>query len=189
VILVDLDFRHPNLGTFFPNGGGQGAADVANGRLSLGEALVPVFLGEAGHHEAHATGTNGSSRVPSLRFLPAGTPPPNPGEFIGAASVSQVLADLSDRADVVLIDSAPMLGIGDALTLASKVDALVLVSRLNLVRRPMLRELEKALARCQARPLGVVVTGAAAAGAYGYAYGYENVREHRPAPEESELWS
>ena len=127
VILVDLDFRHPNLGTFFPNAGRQGLADVANGQISLGEALVPVFLGDAGHDETHATGTNGGSRVPSLRFLPAGTLPPNPGEFIGAASVERVLADLSGRADLVLIDSAPMLGIGDALTLASKVDALILV--------------------------------------------------------------
>ena len=189
VILVDLDFRHPNLGTFFPNAGRQGLADVANGQISLGEALVPVFLGDAGHDETHASGTNGSSRVPLLRFLPAGTLPPNPGEFIGAASVERVLADLSGRADLVLIDSAPMLGIGDALTLAAKVDALILVSRLNLVRRPMLRELERALARCQAPPLGVVVTGTAAAGAYGYAYGYEHVRERSPTPEESGLRS
>jgi hypothetical protein len=66
-----------------------------------------------------------------------------------------------------------MLGIGDALTLASKVDALLLVTRLNIVRRPMLRELERALTNCQATPLGVVVTGATTSSAYGYAYGYE----------------
>ena len=66
-----------------------------------------------------------------------------------------------------------MLGIGDALTLASKVDALLLVTRLNLVRRPMLRELERALTNCQATPLGIVVTGATASSAYGNAYGYE----------------
>jgi hypothetical protein len=61
----------------------------------------------------------------------------------------------------------------------------------------MLRELERALTHCQAKPLGVVVTGAATTAAYGYAYGYEHVRTdqraraeaHRPAPDESELWS
>ena len=94
-----------------------------------------------------------------------GTSPPNPGEFIDSAAVERVLADLSGRADLVLIDSAPMLGIGDALTLASKVDALILVTRLNVVRRPMLRELERVLASCGGRPLGIVVTGAKPHGA------------------------
>ena len=59
--------------------------------------------------------------------------------------VEEVLADLSARADIVLIDSAPMLGIGDALALTAKVDGLILVARLNLLRRPMLRELDRAL--------------------------------------------
>jgi Mrp family chromosome partitioning ATPase len=199
VILVDLDFRHPYLRTLFPDVGADGLTDVALGRVTLGEALIPVLLDEeqASGPGGSSTG-NGASRCHTmLRVLPAGTLPPNPGEFIGSDSVGQVLADLAARADLVLIDSAPMLGIGDALTLASKVDALLLVTRLNLVRRPMLRELERALTHCQAKPLGVVVTGAATTAAYGYAYGYEHVRAdqqtrveaRRPAREESELWS
>ena len=78
-----------------------------------------------------------------------------------------------------------MLGIGDALTLASKVDALLLVTRLNIVRRPMLRELERALTNCKATPLGIVVTGATASSAYGYAYGYELPRPGDETPEPS----
>ena len=100
--------------------------------------------------------------------------PPNPGEFIGSKAVDRVLADLRQRADLVLIDSAPLLGIGDALTLTSKVDALILVTRLNLLRRQMVTELERAISRSQARPLGLVITGASAADTYGYGYGYAN---------------
>jgi Mrp family chromosome partitioning ATPase/capsular polysaccharide biosynthesis protein len=201
VILVDLDFRHPYLRTLFPDVGADGLTDVALRRVTLGEVLMPVLLDEergGPMQPSSTTSGNGASKYHTrLRVLPAGTLPPNPGEFIGSDSVGQVLADLADRADLVLIDSAPMLGIGDALTLASKVDALLLVTRLNLVRRPMLRELERALTHCQAKPLGVVVTGAATTAAYGYAYGYEHVRTdqrawveaHRPAQDESELWS
>jgi Mrp family chromosome partitioning ATPase len=72
----------------------------------------------------------------------------------------------------VLIDAAPMLGIGDTLVLASKVDAILLVTRLNHLRAPMVTELERALWRSQAKPLGIVITGASAADTYGYAYGY-----------------
>jgi len=177
VILVDLDFRHPSLGTFFPHAGPWGLTDVAVGRVPLGEALVPVILGDPRGADSKPAGagpsSNGTSGRPTtLRVLAAGTPPPNPGEFVASEALDAVLRELQTRADLVLIDSAPMLGIGDALTLASKVEALVLVTRLNRLRRPMVTELERALARSQAKPLGLVITGASAADTYGYAYGY-----------------
>ncbi len=179
VILVDLDLRHPYIPTFFPDSGSQGLTDVALGRLTLSEALAPVILAEgrregaANSSAADGATSNGSGgTTTSLRVLTAGTLPPNPGEFIGSEAVDRVLADLRERADLVLIDSAPVLGFGDALTLASRVDALILVTRLNVLRRPMVSELERALERCQAKQLGLVITGAPAADTYGYAYGY-----------------
>jgi polysaccharide biosynthesis transport protein len=184
VIVADFDFRNPFLGTFFSDGSRQGLTDVADGQISLGEALVPVILGAAPAN-GHTSPSNGASKGHvSLRYLPTGALPPNPGEFIGSPQVERVLADLAARADLVLLDSAPMLGIGDALTLTSKVDALILVTRLNLLRRPMLRELERALARCRAKPLGIVVTDVPAADTYGYAYGYEHVQGERRSPDD-----
>jgi Mrp family chromosome partitioning ATPase/capsular polysaccharide biosynthesis protein len=180
VILVDLDFRHPYLSAFFPEAGPLGLTDVALGRLTLGEALAPVILSEAhaddGKARTRAPGAtsngSGGGKKASLRVLTAGTLPPNPGEFIGSEAVARVLADLRERADLVLIDSAPMLGIGDALTLASKVDGLILVTRLKRLRRPMVTDLGRALTRCQAKPLGLVITGASTEDTYGYVYGY-----------------
>lgn len=174
VILVDLDFRHPYLGTFFPDAGRLGITDVAIGRVALGEALVPVLHGAANQSPLKGVGgSNGSGgRHSTLRVLGAGTLPPNPGEFVGSQALEHVLAELRARADLVLIDAAPMLGIGDTLVLASKVEALVLVTRLNHLRRPMITELERALSRTQAKPLGVVITGASASDTYGYDYMY-----------------
>jgi Mrp family chromosome partitioning ATPase len=184
VVLVDLDFRHPYLRTFFPLAGPKGLTDVALGHISLGEALFPLVLGEEG---GVRPGANGSGQTGgTLRLLVAGTLPSSPGEFIDSAAVDNVLAELSRRADLVLIDSAPLLGIGDSLTLASKVDALILVTRLNVLNRPMLRELERALDGCQARPLGIVVTDARAESGYGYTYGYDRTGEHAAG---EELWA
>ena len=182
VILADFDFRHPQLRTFFPVAGPEGLTDVVLGNISLGEALVPLVMGNEGDDDSRPEGTVHEltrSRRPqgTLRVLPVGAIPPSPGEFIDSAAVVTVLADLAARADLVLIDSAPMLGIGDALTLASKVDGLILVTRLNVLRRPMLRELERSLSGCRARSLGIVVTGAGTEStyAYGYAYGQTGV--------------
>ena len=200
VILVDLDLRHPYLHTFFPAAGPDGLADVISGRVSVGEALVPVVLGGDGHGSdnsgaAHSPRSNGAGRhAGNLRFLRAGTLTANPGEFIDSGELERTLADLASRTDLVLIDSAPMLGIGDALSLASKVDGLILITRLNLVRRSMLRELDRMLSRSQTKTLGIVATGATSGDAYGYGYGYAGesrpqAEARQPAADESELRS
>ena len=59
---------------------------------------------------------------------------------------------------------------GDAVVLSGKVDGLLLVSRLNMLRRPTLNELKRVLASCPAEKLGFVVTGVPATESY-YAYG------------------
>ena len=154
VILVDLDFRHPYLSDVLPGRGpagadGRRARDGSRwARLSLPRRLV---LTRRQRSLGERAGSNGKAAGRRRRFAcsPPGTLPPNPGEFIGSEAVERVLADLRERADLVLIDSAPMLGIGDALTLASKVDALILVTRLNLLRR---HDGQRARARARALP-------------------------------------
>ena len=107
-----------------------------------------------------------------LEVLPVGPVPPNPAEFSGALAVAELLAKLEQRADLVLIDAAPMLHLSDAMTLTSRVDALVIVARLSSVRRPMLNELRRVLDTAPVTKLGVVVTGASEGESYGYGYGY-----------------
>jgi Mrp family chromosome partitioning ATPase len=110
---------------------------------------------------APATGT--------LRVLPSGVKPPDPGEFIGTNALSEVLVALQNGTDLVLIDAPPLLHVGDAMTLSGKIDAMIVVTRLNVVRRPMLRELRRLLAASPATKLGFVLTGAEREeGGYGY---------------------
>jgi receptor protein-tyrosine kinase len=114
-----------------------------------------------------------------LRLLVAGPLPPNAGEFVGSAPVAEILAELRERFDTVLIDAPPLLHVGDAMTLGARADALILVTRLNLVRRPMLNELRRILESTPAKALGFVITGAQAEDGYHYgAYYYgSSVRE------------
>ncbi len=71
-----------------------------------------------------------------------------------------------------------MLSVGDPLALSSRVDAIVLIARMNVFRRPMANEIRRATAAVRARVLGVIVTGAEADDGYGYGYGYGHSSGH-----------
>jgi polysaccharide biosynthesis transport protein len=174
VALVDVDLRRPSLHRLFDVAGRPGLTNVALGRASLDAALVPVVLAPAEPREENeGQGQNGDRRARGVLFvLNSGPIPPDPGEFIGSAAVTRILDALRSEVDVVVLDSPPLLRVGDALAMSSKVDAIVLVARLGLLRRDLAREVRRILHRIPAPTLGFVMTGADARDDYGYGYSY-----------------
>lgn len=184
VALVDLDLRRPYLGRFFGLDGAPGVTQVALGQVDLHEALVPFVADGSGGWDVRSTAaheaTNGGRRVDGTVFLlPAGALPPNPGEFVATQALADVLARLREEMDFVLIDSPPLLHVGDAMVLSARVDAVVVVTRANLVRRRTLEELRRVLDGIPAQKLGFVLTGAEEEAGYHYGYGlaYQHERE------------
>ena len=89
--------------------------------------------------------------------------------------MGSLLAELRQQCDVVIIDTPPLLRVGDTMAMSVYVDALVMVARMNVVSRPMLTEVARLLRRMRAVKLGVVVTGASTGDSYGGAYyGYSS---------------
>jgi Mrp family chromosome partitioning ATPase len=182
VALVDLDLRRPYLNRFFRVKSAPGITEVVLGGMSPSEALraVPVpapGAARSGTMEigrlAAATSSNGHGQVEGLlHVLPTGTIPPDPGELIGSDALGVVLDGLAEQFDLVLIDSPPLLVVGDAMTLSARVDAMLVITRLKLVHRGMLHELARLLEACPVDKFGYVVAGAELGAAYGYAYGY-----------------
>jgi capsular exopolysaccharide synthesis family protein len=164
VALVDLDLRQPTIAQYFRLQGQAGVTDVALGRTSLDRALVHVRL-------PGDTAIPISGRAPSepgiLRVLPAGTPAPNPGDFVGTQALSTLLEQLEADHDVVLVDAPPLLVVGDAMTLSRNVDALLVVVRKGVADRREVRELARALEACPSHKLGFVLTGAESSDMYG----------------------
>ena len=178
VILVDLDLRRPFVANFFGIDGWVGITDVALGRAAIQDALLPIVVtGRLGipPTESHNGGVAVSG---SLHVLPAGELPPDPAEFLETAVLAEVLVDLGRRADIVLIDSPPLLPVADGVTLAKRVDAMFVVAQAQLLRRPVLGELHRLLQSCQAVKLGFVLTGAETEEVYGYGYGYGHYDGH-----------
>jgi polysaccharide biosynthesis transport protein len=171
VVLVDLDLRKPFLDRFFDLTGRPGITDVALGHVTLDQAMWSIPI----------PGADGGPQAGSLHVLPSGPMPPNPADLIESSVVSEVLLDLAERADVVLLDSAPLLPVSDGVILSNKVDGMLVVVRASTVRRPVLTELQRVLAACPAAKLGFVLTGSDEAEGYGY-YGYGGYGAPTAAP-------
>ncbi len=183
VALVDLDLRRPMIHRYFDLGEQPGLTDVALGRATMNDALVPIsitaeksrslFKRRRSNGAAPTPGPNGSKpgeRVDVIHVLTSGPVPPDPGEFVGTRAVAEILGDLRQHCEIVVVDAAPLLGVGDAVVLSGKVDGLILVSRLKMLRRATLNELKRVLGTSRAEKLGFVQTGVPAADSY-YAYG------------------
>jgi polysaccharide biosynthesis transport protein len=162
VVLVDLDLRKPYLDRFFDLTGRPGMTDVALGNVTLDQAMWSIPI----------PGADGSPGAGSLHVLPSGPMPPSPADLIESSVITEVLLDLAERADVVLLDSAPLLPVSDGVVLSNKVDGMLVVVRASTIRRPVLNELQRVLTACPAAKLGFVLTGSDEAEGYGYGYGY-----------------
>jgi succinoglycan biosynthesis transport protein ExoP len=108
VLLVDVDLRRPNAHNFFGIHNERGTSDVLSGQLKLDDVVI------------HVSKTN-------IDIMPAGQISPNPTELVMGAWLTTMLDDASNRYDVVLIDSAPVLGLADAVILSSKIEATIFV--------------------------------------------------------------
>ena len=93
-----------------------------------------------------------------LEVVTAGYQPRDPGEFLLSTRVPEALAGLAERCDLLLIDTPPVLPVGDAMTIAKHTDAVMLVAGVNRVRRESLVETRHVLDACPAIPLGVIAT-------------------------------
>jgi Mrp family chromosome partitioning ATPase len=175
VALVDLDLRRPRIDRFFRLNG-PGLVQVALGHADLDAALVPVGL--TGTTTFSGRRTNADDGAPlsrgSLHVLPAGGYPPDRSAFFESQALGRILDSLEERADIVLVDAPPALQVGDAMALSRKVDGILVVARVNRVRRPMLHELERLLAMSPARPIGFIATGTVVDMVYEDAYRYGN---------------
>jgi Mrp family chromosome partitioning ATPase/capsular polysaccharide biosynthesis protein len=181
VALVDLDLRRPFLDKFFDFGDRPGLTHVARGHFSIEAATLHVALSPDDDAERVAVpadangsgnGANGHGGLEGLLdVISAGPLPPDGGDFLGSKTVADLIGMLRDRYDLVLIDSPPLLRVNDATALSTRVDAIVVVARLDTLRRPILRELARVLDGIRAPKLGLVVTGLGS-GDDEYAYQY-----------------
>ena len=142
VTLVDGNLRHPRAHEFFAAGNGVGLSTVLAGDAPLEAALQTV------------------PDEPLLRILASGPIPTNPGELLSKGPLRHVLTTIADGADIVIVDSPPVLPITDATVLAEAVDAVVIVVSAGRTHRADLEASLEMLAQVKGRLIGAVLNKA-----------------------------
>jgi succinoglycan biosynthesis transport protein ExoP len=139
VLVIDADLRRSSLHRAVGVPNERGLTDM----LRKGVAWPEGFRGIA-------TG---------FAFLPSGIKAKNPAALLSSGRMSVLLEQARERADLVLIDSPPVLAVSDCLPLSAKVDGVLLVTRFGITQRQSLIRAKEVLQKVGARVVGVVLNG------------------------------
>ena len=150
VIVVDADLRRPRLHQLFELPQGRGLTES----LRLGKS----------------EGNLRDTQVDGLQVLTSGALPVDPVQLISSPRMEQLLVELTHRADIVIVDSPPILGFADAAIMAAVSDGVLLVLRANQTSRQAAQYAIEALRRAKSRLVGAVLNGVPASGNSYYRY-------------------
>lgn len=164
VILMDADLRHPQVASRLGNEVAVGLETVLVGERPLEQALIDVDAGGG-----------------RLRVLAGAVPPPNPAALLGSHRMSALIAELTEKAGVVIIDTPAMLAVSDAIPLVNLAAGTVLVARLDKTTREAVIRTAQVIEAAGGALLGTVATGADAGDEYGY-YGYYGYQAESSTP-------
>jgi succinoglycan biosynthesis transport protein ExoP len=178
-IVVETDLRNPTLAAQHGLRSGPGLAEMLTHQVELDAAIQfkPLAVG--------ANGVGGGER--QVDVIVAGSNPPNPAELIESKAMTDVLSQLAERYEFVVIDTAPIGVVSDALPLLRMADGLIVVARIGETTRDTAHEMRDQLARLDVPVLGIVVNAIKLrrGGRYGYGY-YGPTRKGEPVERPTE---
>ena len=141
VILVDGDLRRPALHTLF---GLQNDTGLTSMLFASADTPAPLQ----------------ATSVPGLQLLASGPLPPRPADILGSRRMGEILQALRTQADVIIIDTPPVLAVSDAVVLAPRIDGVLLVMQAGRTRRDQAKQARITLEKAKAHIVGVVLNGA-----------------------------
>ena len=140
VIILDCDFRKPSIHKFFNISNSAGITDILLGEEKLEETIQ--------HYNSNTD------------ILTAGNIPPNPSEILGSQSMINLLSFLSERYDIVIIDSPPVGVVTDAQIISASVDGTLVVIRAEETKAKRVTEAVNLLKKVDANIIGMVLNEA-----------------------------
>lgn len=145
VVLVDLDLRHPDAYRHLGADNTPGCVEVLLDQRSVEECLQ------------YLPPPKDTPAANGLYFLPAGAGATDPSELLGSSRTARLLEALASQADIVLIDTPPVLPVADTLVIGRLAAGAVLVVEARATPVPLVNRMKSALTRNQTRILGVVL--------------------------------
>ncbi|MGL5060315.1 MAG: GumC family protein [Microcoleus sp.] len=155
VLLVDADLRRPQVHEMLGLPNWEGLHNVIAEDVDVEEVILR------------------SPRDENLFVLTSGPVPPDPTKVLSSRKMQHLMAALSNHFDLVIYDTAPLLGLADANLLATHTDGLILVVGLHQTEREALL-----LALEDLRMAGIPLLGMVANGDKGSRYYYQSYVQH-----------
>lgn len=160
VALLELDLRKPKVSKLLSLRNDVGISNYLVNQASITDIIKPT-------------------EIKDLFVLPSGIIPPNPAELIQKDRFQQLMAEVKERFDFVIIDTAPVGPVADSFLLKEYADATVYMVRQNRTQRSHLRMIEDISRKKRFKNLCIVFNGVQkrglAYGSYGYgSYAYGN---------------
>lgn len=154
VILMDVDLHRPRLHRLFG--------------VSNNVGVTSALLADHPNIENLLQAT----QIPDLMVLTTGPLPPNPAELLGTARMKHLIADLGAHADMVILDTPPVVALADAAILSSQTDGVLLVLDATRTRREVAKRAMASLNQVKARVVGALLNRVPVRGAGYYYYNY-----------------
>jgi len=138
VLLIDADLRRPALQRYFVRRESRGLIRILKDGVKLEEAVQP-------------------SEVENLDLLLCHGIPSNPSELLGSDRMQALINEMKSRYDTIIIDSPVIISVPDAVILAARADAVVMVHCPKATDRDMVLFAREKLDEVNANILGLVM--------------------------------
>ncbi len=139
VLLVDADLRKPKIHSVFGLDNSVGLSNY------LTRQIIQDIIKK--------------SDIPNLNIIPAGPLPPNPSELLSSKRMKDFIDNATERFDIVIFDTAPLITVTDTTILSAVANGTVLVIRSGKTSFDLARRATKLLTDANSRILGTVLNG------------------------------
>jgi capsular exopolysaccharide synthesis family protein len=138
VVLVDGNLRDPVLHNQFKLKKKKGLFDALQGKAGIQDITTEII-------------------PKKLFFIPAGQQTKNPITLYESSKYGSLLKQLREKYDLVIFDSAPLLGNPETILLANKTDGLIMVLNAEVTRWEVARSVKDDLEGANVRILGAIL--------------------------------
>ena len=150
-LLVDADLRRPTVHEIFNLPNSKGLSDYLSDSAPLDDL---VQKGE----------------ITNLDYISSGPIPGNPSELLSNTKFAKFMDEARQRYDRVIIDCPPVSAVSDPLSVATRCDGIVFISRFNRIRREHARRIVQRLKETGVQVIGGLINDISAESSHSYYY-------------------
>jgi capsular exopolysaccharide synthesis family protein len=156
-VVLEFDLRKPKIISNLSLSKNKGITNFLVGDIDLSDMVIKV------------------PGIENLSVVPCGPIPPNPSELLLSEKLTELIRRLKLEFDFIVIDSAPVGLVSDAIVLAQHADATLYVVRHKYTYKKQLQLIEELYVSKRLPKLSIIMNDIVfkrGSGYYGYGYGY-----------------